>query len=163
MKIPDEFIDPINEIGKKMREQSNRMTQYPLFVIHDKKRVYHVNSSEADGKERREEENFGWDDMRDFICGSCEALFDDDKELPEDCDSCDDGAFIYFKEYDEIDDSAGVFITEESCESHIEENRHHYDEPKSFVISAWRNPEMVLIMQTILRMTGDGEIPSHYK
>lgn len=145
----------LKETSKLMREQSNRHTQYPLFVLYSTKKIHVSPVDDYDGAQRV-------DEIQECdLCQACKDEYDEGTELTEYCDMCDDEAFDYFKEVRGMNDMAGVFLTEKACEDHIAQNSYHYKEPKSFVISAWRNPEMVAVMQSILSLTGD--IPSHYK
>ena len=94
------------------------------------------------------------------MCESCQA---DEFYADEDCEECECGrkTRMCFDWKWEMDDRAGVFFTERACEFHIAQNHYHYNKPRSYVISAWRNPEMVETMQMILKLTGD-DIPSCY-
>jgi hypothetical protein len=146
----------IVETGKRMVAQSNRGTQYPLFVIQQDVRHWVAVDEDYNERQRTEEIKEYW------LCDSCSALHGDDKELPPECEKCDEDAFDHYEIKQEfVISSAGVFFTEEACHKHIRENMHHYRNPQSYVICAWRNPEMVNVMQQIIK-TSDQEIPSHY-
>lgn len=144
------------EISELMRTQGNRATQYPLFVVQSLKKRLVGYDGDYNCRERIEDVDIA------SLCESCSVLSEEGIELPENCDACDSDCFCYFREEYEIDDRAGVFFTEKACEEHIEANSYHYNSPRSFVISAWRNDEMVSVMQYLLSLT-DGEIPSHYR
>ena len=146
--------EQLKETSRLMREQGNRSTQYPLFVIHSLKRTYVSYSDDHEHTERNEDEDF------DMMCGDCQKLYDNGEDLPDSCEHCDVSAFNYYNEAYEIDDRGGVFFTEKACKDHIEANEYHYNKPRTYVISAWRNPEIVVFMQNLLLLTG--EIPSHY-
>ena len=148
--------DKLVEISKLMREQGNRSTQYPLFVIQSLKKHYVGRDGDYTGVSRIEDVDIA------SLCESCSFLSEEGTELPENCDDCDSEGFCYFREEYEIDNNAGVFLTEKACEEHIEANSYHYNSPKSYVISAWRNAEMVSVMHYLLSLT-EGEIPSHYR
>lgn len=60
-----------------------------------------------------------------------------------------------------FDLTAGVFFTERSIREHIKMNDYHYDNPRPFCISAWRNPDMQAVMRQIIKVDG-AEVPSHY-
>lgn len=160
------------ETSKLMREQSCRHTQYPLFIIQEEQEVV---KAEGCGNERK---YFSNDGEMELTFEQFEALeeaqlndatSEDVEELLEevgfgalaDFDSYDFRAIEFDTEYVYRDD-AGFFFTEKACHDHIEANHYHYNKPRSYVISAWRNPEMVQTMQMILKLTGD-EIPSQYQ
>lgn len=144
----------IKKIGEKMVKQHNRMTQYPLFVIMQKVKRYGEQGwcNEAERKSDLDE---------DLFCESC-AKKQDDGEAPDYCEACDSSCFVWFNWEDEIVDNVGVFFTEEECEEHIRLNGYHYTKPSSYVVSAWRNPEMQEVMRHLITLSGS-EIPSHYK
>lgn len=146
----------LHEISKLMREQDNRGTQYPLFVVRHTVKVW-VEGHDYDGYERKEEADVT------ALCEICLRLHDDGEVLPDDCEECHIDAWDYYKLKQEIDTRAGVFFTEKECDDHIASNHYHYeDDAHSYVISAWRNPEMVAVMQYLLSLTGE-EIPAYYQ
>lgn len=152
--ISDEQFDFINGVAKEMEKQSNRATQFPLFVIQvDVKR--YGDSSWCNEAERK-------DDSDGEMCDSCEKLYDDSEEIPEYCSDCDSDCFVWFNWDTEFDLNAGVFFTAEACEKHIKQNDYHYTNPKSYAIGAWRNPEMEQFLGLIFTMASLST-PSCYK
>lgn len=143
-------MTPLEQISREMREQDNRSTQYPLFVVQSLKRVEGENHSER------------LEDHENDMCEVCTKNAELGEEVADYCEDCGSECFrSYDLEY-QNDDQAGVFFTEQACHEHIRLNDYHYTKPRSYVISAWRNPEMVAVMQSILKLTGE-EIPNHYK
>lgn len=139
------------ELGAKMNAQDNRSTQFPLFVVQHKVRVY-VGSDQAwDETERKE------DAHKNDLCFDCRQI---EQELPDDCENCYPAAFLYIRIEKQFDLRAGVFFTAEACDAHIETNIYHYgEEPRSFAISAWRNPEMESIMSWLSALGSMDEKP----
>ncbi len=131
------------ELGYKMNAQDNRMTQFPLFVIQHTVRVpSYFHEMEYDDCERKE-------DIEDEdLCESCRKLRSEGDEIPDNCENCDSECYNYWKNEEQFDLEAGVFLTAEACEDHIKLNHYHYNNPKSYAIGAWRNPEM----QNLLRI-----------
>ncbi len=147
------MANDIESIAKRMREQSNRSTQYPLFVVQ-----HRVQRWNEDGDEReRKSSDDGLD--TDGLCGNCLKDYERDGEMKEHCSRCLDSTWHFFNWEWEFAMMAGVFFTEEACELHIKTNHYHYDKPRSYVIGSWRNPEMVAVMQHIL---GD-DVPNYYE
>ena len=158
-----------------MRTQSNRSTQYPLFIIQEEQEVV---KAEGCGGERKYWSNDGERQMTVAQYNALEELQDRDKEdeLEEDAvalmeELCiDDAHDIDLSDYRSIEyddewvyrDDAGVFFTEHAADLHIIQNAHHYNKPRTYVISAWRNYEVQETMQMILKLTGD-DIPSCYQ
>lgn len=46
-----------------------------------------------------------------------------------------------FETYEELSDQTGCFLTKRAAEKHIELNKHHYQNPHTYAMTAWRNPE----------------------
>lgn len=146
----------LKRTSKNMRQQSNRLTMYPLFVILVDKKIWVEPYCDYDTRERKEEV-----DPCD-LCEKCKDLEEECKELPEDCTECEEESYDHFKQEQDFDLNAGVFFTEQACQDHIDANDYHYSNPRSYAISAWRNPEMVAVMNQILELTKGG-IPPHYQ
>lgn len=85
----------------------------------------------------------------------------------QDCESeeNEEGDLVYYRMEEQPNLSAGVFFTAKACEDHIRANHYHYNNPRSYGISAWRNYEMQTVMlEIVARGLEKGEkIPSHYK
>lgn len=145
----------LSEIGKKMISQNNRMTQYPLFVVQEKYEFFVGSDGNWDGYHRK------GDHDSELFCDSCKKIRDDGGEVPDNCNGCESECFWHYEEIDLFRLEAGVFFTAEACEEHIRLNNYHYNQPRSYAISAWRNEEMQSVMQYLCTLAGD--IPSHYK
>jgi hypothetical protein len=177
------------DISKRMREQSNRSTQYPLFVVQE---FLEIDRASGCGEYTK---YVSYDSDIELTQEQYEAIeacqeYSTVEELEENGHdwveyetilkeiglSLDDTSTINLSEFRSIDydidwvisGRAGVFFTEEACEEHIRLNHYHYTKPRSYVISAWRNPEMVEVMKTILDATAVPDmaridLPSHYR
>lgn len=143
-----------------MNKQSNRMTQFPLFVIQVDVLRFVGRDGNWDVRERKDSDYWNANDL----CESCLALYRQDEELPSDCSDCNDDTFAHYEKADEFSLDAGVFLTEKACEEHIASNLYHYNNPRSYAISAYRNPEMQFVLN-LLSSTGseNGEAKSYYK
>lgn len=143
------------KLAHLMNTQSNRATQFPLFAIQTEVKAYGDESwcNEAERKEDHDGE---------LLCDGCKKKIDQNEELPEYCSNCDPECFVWFNWEKRFDLTAGVFLTEEACENHIKQNYYHYHKPMSYVICAWRNPEMQMLFQLIFSLAGK-EAPSWYK
>lgn len=146
----------IIDTGNAMIEQNNRGTQYPLFAIQDDFDVYVEPGEDYDRRQRPEDIQTYW------LCDACSDLYNDGETLPDDCDDCDEDAFEHFRVERRLTvERVGVFFTEKAATDHIIVNSYHYKNPSVYAIAAWRNPEMVAVMQQIIKTT-DKPIPSHY-
>lgn len=46
-----------------------------------------------------------------------------------------------FETYEELSDQTGCFLTKRAAKKHIELNGYHYQNPHTYAMTAWRNPE----------------------
>lgn len=146
----------INEIGKEMIKQDNRLTQYPMFA------VYHmVERAVPDGQGESRRVDLDWIDAGD-MCESCNRMMDEGKDLPDSCEECSPNCFFNFEKNLEPDLRAGVFFTAKACQEHIDANHYHYNEPVVYGIGCWRNEEMPIVQRHLIELAGE-KVPSHYK
>ena len=146
------MLSALKGIGKEMNKQDNRATHFPLFVIQVDRWHWVSPDMDYDEIERKEEQDGSG------LCKKCEKLFDNEKELPMECDDChwqDRDNFEHYKVEQEFDLNAGVFLTAKACDEHIRANSYHYKNPKSYGISAWRNYEMQAVMRYLSLLAGD--------
>ncbi len=144
-------------IGRIMAAQNNRAAQYPLFAIQEDKREYVEPGEDYDERERIDTAN------KYHLCDPCQKLYDADEEYPMECDSCDEEAFDHWRIESVLAVSqAGIFFTDVAAQLHIDQNSHHYSNPRVYGIAAWRNPEMVSVQQHLIKLAGK-ELPSHYQ
>ncbi len=155
------LLDNLKEqaaVGAEMVAQDNRGTQYPLYVIQIDRKRYVNYHDEWEGKERQDPDFADEDD----ICKSCKELYEEKGELPDDCDTCSTDAFDYYRTEDEFDLNPGIFLTLKACNEHIADNKHHYEKPRAYCVSAWRNPEMQMVQRLLISMALK-DLPSYYR
>jgi hypothetical protein len=147
----------LKDIGIEMAQQDNRATQYPLFVVMEDVHRYVDYHDDWDRKERIDPDYL----KENVMCNRCLNLLNNTGEVPDDCDDCSDEAFAYYKLEEEVNVNAGVFFTAKACDLHIKDNHYHYNNARSYGISAWRNPEMQAVMQSLIKGARQ-KVPSHY-
>lgn len=54
-----------------------------------------------------------------------------------------------------IGEDSNVFLTKRACKAHIEANRHHYSQPHTYAMTAWRNPEFERLLKILMTMNLD--------
>lgn len=136
-------MNRVEEIGKEMAKQKNFGTQYPLFALQEKvKRWVRDEYEDHDGAELEQ---------------ACEE-HEETGDIVEDCEECSWNYFVWETQYNL---NPGIFLTEEAGLQHIKDNHYHYNEPSLYVVSAWRNYEMQLVMQHLIEQGGK-KVPSHY-
>lgn len=57
-----------------------------------------------------------------------------------------------------IGEDSNVFLTKRAAQEHIKRNHYHYDAPRTYAMTAWRNPEFEHLMRILQTMNID-EIP----
>lgn len=154
-KEEQEFI---NELSEEMHSQDRRCTQNVGFMVSHIVKVY---TDDGEFSERTE-------DFDDYdLCEDCMELYKCSERLPDECSFCSSDAFHYYNKERTLDTRMGsVFLTAKACDLHIQQNRHHYEEdPKSYGISFWRNPEMIKLARIIFKLGGIKDIngwDNHY-
>lgn len=151
--LSDEQYKTIENIVNEMLTQSNRATQYPLFVVQEDVKVY-GDESWCNHCERKEESD-------GELCEKCYQLQQDNEDLPDYCMDCDSDCFVWYNWEEQFDLRSGVFFTAKACEEHIRLNHYHYIKPRSYGIGNWRNYEMPEVMKLLFTITGK-EIPNWY-
>jgi hypothetical protein len=146
----------LKDIGSEMVQQSNRSTQYPLFIIQVDRKRWVSEYDDHDGAERKED----YDYKR--MCDSCRRGEDTQNPELEFCEDCPSDMFNYFVIEDDFELMPGVFFTDRACQAHIDANRYHYRNPRVYGIGAWRNPEMQKVMQHLVKQSGN-EVPHFYQ
>lgn len=141
-------LEYLIELGKKMNLQSPRSTQFPMFVVKQKVKVYGDKDWCAE-RERRE-------DYDSAVCETCETNYADGagEDYPDDCSECDEECFVHFNWEDEIVEVCGSFFTAEEAQKHIDLNSYHYRKPFVFGIPSWRNPEMQRVLNILSKLGG---------
>ena len=62
-------------------------------MVYDTKRIYGIDPRYGcDGKERPEEPEYS------ELCADCQKKYDDDEDIPEECDYCSEENFSHYRE-----------------------------------------------------------------
>lgn len=109
-------LEEAEKIAKRLREQDNRITEAPIFVVEQKRRIYGVDSDYTD--------RFVWVD-------------------PDGCENASDTPRKGWRKvgYVEVWDFATACLTEAGCEEYLRVNGHNLTEPRIHAYSGWRNSE----------------------
>lgn len=115
----------------------------------------------------------GIESFKEYLIENCEEDYDLDHEgeitsLKEELDRFDDISDMYDFASDELDidtneieliyyrnienvvtQQTGCFLTKRACKRHIELNHYHYNEPHTYAMTAWRNPEFERLLKII--------------
>lgn len=127
----DEIMDELLSIGNLICNQSNRLTDQPMFIVQQKKIIWGMDSSYSDMYKWSES------DSGDY----CEA--DDHKiieleNLDENFESTDPWSKVYYCEQ-------WVFVTacftEKGCKDYIKRDGHNLNEPRIYADGSYRNKE----------------------
>jgi hypothetical protein len=133
MSAPEKIL----AIAKEMREQDNRSTAHPLFMVY---RPFEEVRPSGIGERRRKSGDYIEEGQ---LCASCEVLQDQGEMLTIDCDACDEECFYYAEDVMRTDDEHGVFFTAKACDEYIEARRYAVGQRAvSYAISAYHSNEM---------------------
>lgn len=144
--------EQIKELIKNLREQDNRITFNPIFVVQVKNRIYGMDSG-------YNSQGYIWvrnDDWVDI----------DDDELIEKLDDIEDHSWEYSSDSEEVKllgeytkvyyqdlwENKMPFFTEKAAEQYIRINGHNMKEPRIYVESGYRNAEWELIREYFLNL-----------
>jgi hypothetical protein len=158
IKISDEVYKGLKEISEQMKTQSHRGTAMPYFFqVQTKKRIsvpegngteaWHYDGSLIETDKEIEDtvnEYKGWDE------GNTE--FNDLEHYEVDSILEDAGYSKVNYDYEEVLENA--FFTSKACDDHIKRNGHNLSHPVNYLSHAFRNPEMELISQFLVELTG---------
>ncbi len=111
----------LEEIGKRLRTQDNRITQNPMFCVQQKRRI--------GGFDKRWTDNTYW-------------ILDGEEVEPETEGAEEIG-------YRDQWETVMVAFTEEGCKEYLRQNGHNLREPRIYVESFNRCPEMILIREML--------------
>lgn len=144
----------LKKMSSELNSQSNRGTANPyLYVILEK-----VNIPVPDGCGEEKivgpegglyEINDLAEEVADYLGLSTVQI--DEKDIRDFVNS--DRSEYFFRDFAEDNVcricshfNGAFFFTEEACHEHIRANMHHYHDPKSYVIHASRNPELLNVI-----------------
>jgi len=157
-KISDEDLAFLVKLGKEMNACNNRGTQFPMFEIRQKVKRWVEVGEDWDERERVE------DAQPYCLCPKCRELYDNDEDLPDDCDDCDEEAYNHYKLEDEIVDRCGMFFTDKQAQEHIDLNDYHYNQPFTYATGSWRNYDLQKVLEILSKLGSEDDKPlSHYQ
>jgi hypothetical protein len=128
MDLKEETKEFVKELYANMMKQDRRCTASPYYYTIQED---HVNWIPA----YNQTDAYSYDG----------EMYDED-ELAEheiNKDDCEEWEKIVSHRY------KGVFLTEEACERHIRNNKHHYNNPHSYIEYGFRNPELMGIIDLV--------------
>lgn len=116
MSAREKALAEAERIAADLREQDNRITSHPVFVVEQKRRIYGVDSDYTD--------SFVWVNPNDF-----EAVSETRKKGWRKLG------------YIEVWEFVTACLTEKGCEVYLRVNAHNLSSPRIYVYSGWRNHE----------------------
>lgn len=163
MKISKEDEKFLLDLSRKMKKQNNRATQFPMFVIKQKVKVYGDSSwcSEVERKEEFDLEDYNGNSN---LCEKCEKIYEEQgafSELPDYCEECDSDIYVWFNWEDETVEDCGSFFLAEEAQKHIDANDYHYHKPFVYGIPSWRNYDTQRVLTILAGL--EGEVPNYYR
>jgi hypothetical protein len=115
-------------IGKRIREQDNRATDAPMFIVQQVKRIYGLSVDYA--------EYFEWMDADgDVAEGELEEKLESRKASPKERKGWKRVGYV------EIWEFVTACFTREACEDYIACNGHNLKSPRIYADGSYRNKE----------------------
>lgn len=172
IEITDEMYNALMHISKEMNTQSHSCTRMPYLVqvCTDEEIAAHEGSGEeiwyneeGDVLHTERGENEVFEHIKQCLI--------EEEDLEEDAaeekanEICSEGDFDTFLEdrgwtLTQIEDKTiykNGFFTKEAALQHIEENKHHYNNPRTCIVGLFRNPEMETVAKFLCELS-EGEI-----
>lgn len=159
IELPDSLADALIATGKELATQDNAHSSWPIWYVTEIKKVQRPDG-EGEFKERIE--FFDAIDSSN-LCDSCKKIWEDDGDIPEDCDDyqCQDTFWWFDKEREFTSYGSEFFLTKKACQEYIDANAYHFADPKPYAGSAFRNEEIQPIIQALIIAAGY-EVPSNH-
>ena len=174
IEVTDEQFEALMHMAELMHTQDNRITANPIFCVYKKFEHPDEDGSESkfincDGDEifSTEEELLAafrdkkeFLDYHDLVTEEEYDAIDNDSmfAVGEICELLELRHVHYYMDTEAV--TGQYYFTEEACHKHIKANNYHYNEPHSFVESAWRNPEMQLLREVVMSLVKKEEVPA---
>jgi len=140
-----ELLQRLREIGKLLREQDNRCTDAPIFIVQQKKRVYGFDAEYAD------DDDIVWiDSSNDFTFASPEehAALEEAYQNGE-YTKVDGWTRTAYQDHWEF---VTACFTEHAAREHIRINGHNLNEPRVYAESSFRNEEFRVVRQFLMSL-----------
>lgn len=164
MKLSQEDIEFLKELQRKLKTQETDCQAAPRFFgVMETKRIYGFSDDYSDGTHIFDYdidefcyEDDELDDALEFLTEN-EYFNEDDishvtdlYDLKEILEELGRTVEIHgYKELDILSEETGCFLTKEACEKHIELNHYHYDNPRTYAMTAWRNTEFERLIKIV--------------
>lgn len=156
-----EQIDFIKNLSHEMKTQDNRSTATPYsYRVQQDVQVFDSDENFYCDKVGIKIDGENFDNIEDAI-----EYYDEDGELSiigiEDLEEYLNKEDIHYNtyswEYEErlsigLQGGTNSFLTEDACKSYIESNKHNLNNPKSYVVHEYRNPEMEKLYEVIHKL-----------
>lgn len=133
-----------------LQSQDNLMTDNPLFVVFQKRRLFNVDD-DGDGYEWRSRGE--WDEASEEQSEALDELVENFEETKL------DGAEWMKSHYIELNVFVTACFTRKGAEDYIAANGHNLERPFIYVESLWRNQEMIEIREHLMSISHLGEGP----
>ena len=119
------------DIGQEIRNQDNRGTDAPIFIVQQKRRIYGLTDD--------------YSDQYDWFDGADELPTQDEQEKLDEIHLKDsaiiDGVQWRRVYYIDIWEFVTACFTEKGCEDYIAINGHNLNEPRIYADGSYRNAE----------------------
>ncbi len=137
--IPDEFY----QIGKNLREQDNRYTDQPMFVVFQKREII--------GSDEHSPSRIVWvldgEEVSELRAKRLEALYHNGLDMR--------GYERYAMQ--EVDEFVTACFTEQGCKDYLQRNGHNLRQPFIYADGSYRNNEYQAVRKWLMSLPeGDG-------
>ena len=140
-------MDKLKEIGRLIRTQDNRITDAPIFIVQQKRRIWGMDSEYSD--------DYIW--MENDSGDHAEADTEKAEELEALDDACEytPGWEKYY--YQDSWEFVTACFTESGCQDFINRNGHNLHSPRIYAEGSYRNEEWRTIRDYLISLTNPDE------
>lgn len=171
--LSNEDIEFLKNLQHELLTQENDCQADPRFwVVAENKREYGYEQGYEDGEIICDSDGDTWDSIDDLIGYLIESNYIQEKDIDKEHVYCFDEIIELLPEemqsnyytcgYKDIDVIAPdtLFITKSTCQNHIVNNKYNYNNPHTYAMTAWRNPEIERLYKILKETNWDNEIPT---
>lgn len=134
MTIPPSIL----AIARNLKTQDNRITDLPIFLVQQKRRIWTEDDSEGYVWMNEDFDEAGDDKVREL-----DELDESGAEIPKG----------YFKaHYVHVWETSQPFLTEQGAKDYIAINGHNLKESRIYVDSGWRNEEWRMVRDFLMTL-----------
>jgi len=136
----------LEEIGKLIKTQDNRITDQPMFIVQQKVRDYGYDSDYTD--------DYIWYSNEDAMEASSEQAYNLDNDTFSDEYDHEWEKKYYIERWEFVT----ACFTEQGCKNYLKINGHNLREPRIYAEGSYRNNEFQAVRDMLIGLDGKSDL-----